>query len=64
MAAGEPPVPLAPPATAPPTYAAGIFASAARGGALTNWIIARPPGQTAPLRPVILLHGKDSAPRR
>jgi pimeloyl-ACP methyl ester carboxylesterase len=27
---------------------------------MTNWIIARPPGQTAPLRPVILLHGKDS----
>lgn len=27
---------------------------------MTNWIIARPPGQTEPLRPVILLHGKDS----
>ncbi len=50
----------APPAAAP-TYAAGTFASAARGGAPTNWIIARPPGQTAPLRPVILLHGKDSS---
>ena len=24
----------------------------------TNWAIARPPGQTAPLRPVIALHGK------
>lgn len=50
----------APPAAAP-TYAAGSFPSAARGGAPTNWIIARPPGQTAPLRPVILLHGKDSS---
>ncbi|MBX7448179.1 esterase family protein [Mycolicibacterium sp. 3033] len=50
----------APPAAAA-TYAAGTFASAARGGAPTNWIIARPPGQTAPLRPVILLHGKDSS---
>ncbi|MCG7593344.1 alpha/beta hydrolase [Mycobacterium sp. C3-094] len=50
----------APPAAAP-TYAAGTFTSAARGGAPTNWIIARPPGQTAPLRPVILLHGKDSS---
>ena len=26
----------------------------------TNWAIARPPGQTAPLRPVIALHGKGS----
>ncbi|KKF02871.1 esterase [Mycolicibacterium obuense] len=50
----------APPAVAP-TYATGSFASAARGGAPTNWIIARPPGQSAPLRPVILLHGKDSS---
>nr|WP_162938366.1 esterase family protein [Mycobacterium kyogaense] len=50
----------APPAAAP-TYAAGTFTSAARGGAPTNWIIARPPGQSAPLRPVILLHGKDSS---
>ncbi|KGI71141.1 esterase [Mycolicibacterium rufum] len=52
-------------AAAPPvaasTYASGSFASAARGGAPTTWIIARPPGQTAPLRPVILLHGKDSS---
>ncbi|TRW85475.1 alpha/beta hydrolase [Mycolicibacterium sp. 018/SC-01/001] len=50
----------APPAAAQ-TYAAGSFASAARGGAPTNWTIARPPGQTAPLRPVVLLHGKDSS---
>jgi len=62
MAAGAPPAPQAPPVPASaPTYATGIFASAARGGALTNWIIARPPGQTAPLRPVILLHGKDAS---
>jgi enterochelin esterase-like enzyme len=32
--------------------------SAARGGVNTNWAIARPPFQTAPLRPVIALHGK------
>nr|WP_041783397.1 alpha/beta hydrolase [Mycolicibacterium chubuense] len=52
----------APPATsaAAPTYATGSFVSAARGGVPTNWIIARPPGQSVPLRPVILLHGKDS----
>jgi enterochelin esterase-like enzyme len=36
----------------------GSFVSAARGGVPTNWAIARPPGQTAPLRPVIALHGK------
>ena len=54
-----PPTPLAPPAPAL-TFQTGAFASAARGRAMTNWIIARPPGQTEPLRPVILLHGKDS----
>jgi S-formylglutathione hydrolase FrmB len=32
--------------------------SAARGGISTNWAIARPPGQTKPLRAVIALHGK------
>ncbi|WNG86863.1 alpha/beta hydrolase [Mycobacterium sp. ITM-2016-00317] len=48
----------APPAA---TRVAGSFASAARGGVTTDWVIARPPNQTAPLRPVILLHGKDSA---
>ncbi len=41
-----------------PTYVDGSFVSAARGGVATNWAIARPPGQTAPLRPVIALHGK------
>ena len=56
VAAGAPPAPPVP----APTYESGSFASAARGGATTNWIITRPPGQTAPLRPVILLHGKDS----
>lgn len=60
VAAAAPPAPLAPPVPAPP-YTTGSFASAERGGAVTNWIIARPPGQTAPLRPVILLHGKDSS---
>ena len=40
-----------------PTRTTGSFVSAARGGVLTNWIIARPPGQTGPLRPVIALHG-------
>ncbi|MBU8816025.1 alpha/beta hydrolase [Mycolicibacterium goodii] len=53
-----PPAPLEPPATAAPTYVTGSFVSAARGGVDTNWAIARPPGQTAPLRPVIALHGK------
>ncbi|WP_036460262.1 alpha/beta hydrolase [Mycolicibacterium neoaurum] len=43
-----------------PTYQSGSFRSAARGGLQTNWAIARPPGQTAPLRPVIALHGKGS----
>jgi enterochelin esterase-like enzyme len=42
-----------------PTRESGSFVSAARGGVETNWIIARPPGQTAPLRPVIALHCKD-----
>ena len=59
--AGAPLAPLAPPApTAAPTYASGSFVSAARGGVDTNWAIARPPGQTGPLRAVIALHGKDS----
>jgi S-formylglutathione hydrolase FrmB len=43
--------------TALPTRVSGSFISAARGGVLTNWVIARPPGQTGPLRPVIALHG-------
>lgn len=55
-----PPVPLEPAAAAAPTMATGSFVSAARGGVPTNWAIARPPGQTKPLRPVIALHGKGS----
>lgn len=43
-----------------PTMATGVFVSAARGGVPTNWAIARPPGQTRPLRPIIALHGKGS----
>ncbi|TDH49098.1 hypothetical protein E2F47_21680, partial [Mycobacterium eburneum] len=39
-----------------PTRDSGSFVSAARGGVETNWIIARPPGQTGTLRPVIALH--------
>jgi S-formylglutathione hydrolase FrmB len=60
------PAPLEPaPAPAPaiaaaPTMTTGSFVSAARGGVTTNWAIARPPGQTKPLRPVIALHGKGS----
>lgn len=57
-----PPVPVEPvpaPAAAP-TMTTGSFVSAARGGVTTNWAIARPPGQTRALRPVIALHGKGS----
>ena len=55
------PPPLEPPlAAAAPTMVTGSFVSAARGGVATNWAIARPPGQTKPLRPVIALHGKGS----
>ncbi len=50
----------APPAQAAPTMVTGSFVSAARGGMNTNWAIARPPGQTKALRPVIALHGKGS----
>ena len=48
----------APPASIAPTYLSGSFVSAARGGVETNWAIARPPGQSQMLRPVIALHGK------
>jgi S-formylglutathione hydrolase FrmB len=54
------PLEPAPPAQAAPTMVTGSFVSAARGGVPTNWAIARPPGQTKPLRPVIALHGKGS----
>jgi S-formylglutathione hydrolase FrmB len=53
-----PPRPLEPAPTAASTYVDGSFVSAARGGVATHWAIARPPGQAAPLRPVIALHGK------
>lgn len=48
------------PAQAAPTMTTGSFVSAARGGITTNWAIARPPGQTGTLRPLIALHGKGS----
>lgn len=48
------------PLQAAPTMTTGSFASAARGGVTTNWAIARPPGQTGALRPLIALHGKGS----
>jgi S-formylglutathione hydrolase FrmB len=51
------PAPLSSPL---PTREEGSFISAARGGRNTRWIIARPPGQTGPLRTVIALHGLDS----
>ncbi len=54
----SPLMPLEPAPTATPTYVTGSFVSAARGGVTTNWAIARPPGQTGALRPVIALHGK------
>ncbi len=47
----------APAGSAMPTRISGSFVSAARGGVLTNWIIARPPGYNGILRPVIALHG-------
>ena len=62
-AAGAAALRLSPPASAAPTYVDGSFTSAARGGVTTNWAIARPPGQTAALRPVIALHGKGRTPR-
>jgi S-formylglutathione hydrolase FrmB len=57
-----PPTPLdpAPAPQAAPTMVTGSFVSAARGGISTNWAVARPPGQTKALRPVIALHGKGS----
>ncbi|MBY0442300.1 MAG: alpha/beta hydrolase [Mycobacteriaceae bacterium] len=62
VAASSDPAPAAPAPAAPavpaPTMTTGSFVSAARGGIATNWAIARPPGQTQALRPVIALHGK------
>jgi S-formylglutathione hydrolase FrmB len=59
--APHPPLEPAPAPVAAPTMVTGSFMSAARGGIATNWAIARPPGQTKPLRPVIALHGKGSS---
>src|ERR1700742_2005255 len=69
-----PPGPPAPPVAAPappvaapapmPTKVSGSFVSAARGGILTNYVIARPPGQIAPLRPVIALPGGGGSPKQ
>jgi pimeloyl-ACP methyl ester carboxylesterase len=59
--APHPPLEPAPAPVAAPTMVTGSFVSAARGGVATNWAIARPPGQTKPLRPVIALHGKGSS---
>ena len=61
---GSPPGRTGPPATAAQTFVTGSFASAARGGVETKWAIARPPGQSAALRPVIALHGKGGERRR
>ncbi len=54
------PLEPAPSASPAPTMVTGSFVSAARGGVPTNWAIARPPGQTKALRPVMALHGKGS----
>jgi enterochelin esterase-like enzyme len=54
----EPPKPAA---SAVPTYITGSFVSAARGGKLTNWVIARPPGASQPIRPIIALHPRDGS---
>jgi S-formylglutathione hydrolase FrmB len=59
--APRPPLDPAPPPVAAPTMVTGSFVSAARGGIASDWAIARPPGQTKPLRPVIALHGKGSS---
>jgi pimeloyl-ACP methyl ester carboxylesterase len=58
--APAPPLEPPPAGQAAPTMVTGAFVSAARGGISTNWAIARPPGQTKQLRPVIALHGKGS----
>lgn len=50
---------LAGAARAGPEVVSGSFVSAARGGVETGWKIARPPGIDEPLRPVIVLHGRD-----
>jgi enterochelin esterase-like enzyme len=49
----------APPAGTAPPYLTGSFSSEARRGAQTSWAIARPPGVTQHLPPVIALHGRN-----
>jgi S-formylglutathione hydrolase FrmB len=48
-----------PPAGTAPSSLTGSFVSAARGGVDTHYAIARPPGASQSLRPVIALHGRD-----
>ncbi|MEE3064794.1 MAG: alpha/beta hydrolase-fold protein [Actinomycetota bacterium] len=60
LAPSTAPLEPTPPGDPAPTMTTGAFTSAARGGISTNWAIARPPGQTKALRPVIALHGKGS----
>lgn len=50
---------LAAPARAAVEVTSGSFISEARGGIPTGWKIARPPGVDWPVRPVIMLHGRD-----
>ena|SRR5690625_2593044 len=57
---GARPARAAPAVSTTSTMTTGSFVSAARGGVATDWAIARPPGQTAALRPLIALHGKGS----
>lgn len=51
----------APTARAEGGITGGSFVSAARGGVGTEWRIARPPGVTGAIRPIICLHGKGSS---
>ena len=47
-----------PSAVGAPSLITGSFVSAARGGVSTSFAVARPPGHSGALRPVIALHGK------
>lgn len=55
---------IAPPARAFGEVTTGSFVSEARKGIETGYKIARPPGADGPLRPVILLHGRDETADR
>ncbi|MGL5443087.1 MAG: alpha/beta hydrolase, partial [[Mycobacterium] stephanolepidis] len=50
---------LAAPARAAADVTSGSFISEARRGTPTGWKVARPPGVDWPVRPVIMLHGRD-----